>query len=207
MTIKMGATTAAAANKASRLGMTVMKSSGWKIALAVLAAALVGTSRTSWATTFDPPQSFDLGYNMSAAPFNNPAGLVYTDWHVFLSFPDGQTFTTPGNIDLQVYDSGSKLIGQFLNQPLPLNINLIGLGINSHLSSSTTDPIGMITVTLDAGAHFENLNLNGSSAFLSVAPATTPLPAALPLFATGLGAMGLLGWRRKRKNAAAIAAA
>jgi len=33
-----------------------------------------------------------------------------------------------------------------------------------------------------------------------------PLPAALPLFATGLGALGLLGWRRKRKNAAAIAA-
>jgi hypothetical protein len=30
------------------------------------------------------------------------------------------------------------------------------------------------------------------------APAT-PLPAALPLFATGLGALGLLGWRRKRK--------
>ena len=26
----------------------------------------------------------------------------------------------------------------------------------------------------------------------------TPLPAALPLFATGIGAMGLLGWRRKR---------
>jgi hypothetical protein len=28
---------------------------------------------------------------------------------------------------------------------------------------------------------------------------TTPLPGALPLFATGLGALGLLGWRRKRK--------
>ena len=27
----------------------------------------------------------------------------------------------------------------------------------------------------------------------------TPLPAALPLFASGLGALGLLGWRRKRK--------
>jgi hypothetical protein len=37
--------------------------------------------------------------------------------------------------------------------------------------------------------------------------ASTPLPAVLPLFATGLGALGLLGWRRKRKNAAAIAAA
>jgi hypothetical protein len=31
-----------------------------------------------------------------------------------------------------------------------------------------------------------------------------PLPAALPLFATGLGAMGLLGWRRKRKVSAAV---
>ena len=30
----------------------------------------------------------------------------------------------------------------------------------------------------------------------------TPLPAALPLFATGLGALGLLGWRSKRKAAA-----
>lgn len=29
-----------------------------------------------------------------------------------------------------------------------------------------------------------------------------PLPAALPLFATGLDALGLLGWRRKRKVAA-----
>ena len=29
--------------------------------------------------------------------------------------------------------------------------------------------------------------------------AVTPLPGALPLLATGLGALGLLGWRRKRK--------
>jgi hypothetical protein len=32
---------------------------------------------------------------------------------------------------------------------------------------------------------------------------TTPLPAALPLFASvGLGALGLIGWRRKRKQIA-----
>lgn len=31
----------------------------------------------------------------------------------------------------------------------------------------------------------------------------TPLPAALPLFASGLGALGLFGWRRKRKAQAA----
>lgn len=31
---------------------------------------------------------------------------------------------------------------------------------------------------------------------------TTPLPATLPLFATGLGALGLMAWRRKHKVAA-----
>ena len=35
-----------------------------------------------------------------------------------------------------------------------------------------------------------------------VSTTTTPLPTALPLFATGLGALGLLGRRRKRKQTA-----
>ena len=33
----------------------------------------------------------------------------------------------------------------------------------------------------------------------------TPLPGALPLFVTGLGALGLLGWRRKWKASASAA--
>ena len=37
-----------------------------------------------------------------------------------------------------------------------------------------------------------------------VSDGATPLPAALPLFAVGLGALGLLGWRRKRKQALSI---
>jgi len=35
---------------------------------------------------------------------------------------------------------------------------------------------------------------------IGIVGVVTPLPAALPLFVTGLGALGLLGWRRKRKN-------
>ena len=33
----------------------------------------------------------------------------------------------------------------------------------------------------------------------TVVDGTTPVPASLPLFVTGLGALGFLGWRRKRK--------
>ena len=41
-------------------------------------------------------------------------------------------------------------------------------------------------------ANFDNFNI-------TINPNPVPLPGALPLFATGLGALGLLGWRRKRK--------
>ena len=40
----------------------------------------------------------------------------------------------------------------------------------------------------------------------TVSVSATPLPATLPLFATGLGLVGLLGWHRKRKAAALSAA-
>jgi len=39
----------------------------------------------------------------------------------------------------------------------------------------------------------------GACAELTFETNVTPLPAALPLFTTGLGALGLLGWCRKRK--------
>ena len=45
--------------------------------------------------------------------------------------------------------------------------------------------------------------LGGPVTFSPVTSAT-PLSAALPLFATGLGALGLLGWRRKRKSRASL---
>ena len=66
-------------------------------------------------------------------------------------------------------------------------------------------------VSLTGGAFCSLSNACSSSTTETFGPnfetAATPLPAALPLFASGLGAMGLFGWRRKRKNAAARAAA
>jgi hypothetical protein len=68
-----------------------------------------------------------------------------------------------------------------------LTANLLAVNINS--ASFTCGACG-------------NYFVQGTS---GEAVAETPLPAALPLFASGLGALGLLGWRRKRKASAAIA--
>ena len=46
-----------------------------------------------------------------------------------------------------------------------------------------------------------NFTLNDD--VFAAAGAETPLPGALPLFTSGLGALGLLVWRRKRKATAA----
>jgi hypothetical protein len=56
----------------------------------------------------------------------------------------------------------------------------------------------------DAGNQLSDFNyFDDTFVFTNVTAANTPLPAALPLFATGCGGLGLLGWRRARKIAAA----
>jgi hypothetical protein len=78
-----------------------------------------------------------------------------------------------------------------------------GTGTESFLlvtSSNTANVGGSYIGTIDTIGTLVDV---GGGIFGLAAP--TPIPAALPLFATGLGAVGLLGWRRKRK-AAAVAA-
>jgi len=57
---------------------------------------------------------------------------------------------------------------------------------------------------LDGGLSDSNGQVaDGPGSPVTFTLATTPLPAALSLFATGLGGLGLFGWRRKRKQIAA----
>src|SRR5262249_37772841 len=78
--------------------------------------------------------------------------------------------------------------------PIPFAINAIFLTQGMNLDF-VIDSLGE-----------QSNDIVGLQAEISEAsPPAVPLPAALPLFATGLGVLGLLGWRRKRKASLATA--
>jgi fibro-slime domain-containing protein len=81
-------------------------------------------------------------------------------------------------------------------------------GIHDQTTVSFTTgllSLGNHTITLFYADRNENhAILNFSVATQNVGiDAQTPLPGALPLFVSGLGALGVMGWRRKKKAATA----
>jgi hypothetical protein len=89
------------------------------------------------------------------------------------------------------------------------NFGLLGVPVGytsgSPLSDTMTfDDATFASLGLTPGTYVYSWNPTADPS-LTVQIGATPLPAALPLFASGLGALGLFSWRRKRKNTAAIA--
>jgi hypothetical protein len=102
-------------------------------------------------------------------------------------------FSSPSAADAYLY---------FESNGLPVTFLCFGGGgAGGYSGNCASAQPGNVEAIEDQGGSIQSTLLSGTQPI-----ATTPLPAALPLFATGLGALGLLGWRRKRK-AAALAAA
>jgi hypothetical protein len=82
-----------------------------------------------------------------------------------------------------------------------------GAGNNpGQLASSSADLSHTGTLLIDVLTSNASLTFLSGHNYSSAAASATPLPAALPLFAGGLGVIGLLARRRKRKASAALAA-
>lgn len=108
------------------------------------------------------------------------------------------------------YDTPALLYGNNVAPPNSVfetnaTLNALFLGVN--LTPVVSDKFRAVFVQYGIAQCCESgpriAELDGFNTYLTQAsiPAV-PIPAALPLFATGLGALGLLGWRRKRKQAA-----
>lgn len=63
------------------------------------------------------------------------------------------------------------------------------------------DPGGITSISITTGGSIEVDHVQYGAAAVSA----TPLPAALPLFASGVGGLGILHWRRKKKAARTVA--
>jgi hypothetical protein len=81
--------------------------------------------------------------------------------------------------------------GTFITAPAS-SVPAVELGF-ADLLSGGPDVIKSVTFFFPTGL------ADATSVSGSATPAVTPLPAALPLYATGLGALALLRWRRKRR--------
>jgi hypothetical protein len=125
-----------------------------------------------------------LGTNVgvaTAVPTFPPVG-------VSLGFPLN---VTSGSFTSGVYD---------LTQPLIYNPAFI------TLKGSIAAAEAALIAGLEGGMTYFNIHtMNFPGGEIRGQLNAVPLPTALPLFATGLGALGLLSWRRKKK-AAALAA-
>ena len=121
---------------------------------------------------------FDI-YNTFTGPGSFGSGGA-----TFANMSSGSAFTLEPNVDVigvpHLYVSGSALSD------------------SATYNSTTLTMLGLTPGTYvwnwGSGAHADNVTLQ-------IGPVVTPLPTALPLFASGLVGLGLLGWRRKKSAA------
>ena len=178
-------------------------------ALALLGAVCAPLAAANAATlTGDTIHGFYLSPN---------TGTVNVDLGTFTAPGGGQVFNPP---ELSYTVSGTQItITNLLDVPVAFNpasfngFEFVDVstdpGINGiTLDPSTTAPVNISVATFTSNSVF--LNFQGQTwdahtaavfdlQFGSVS--SVPVPAALPLFATGLAGLGLLGWRRKKKAA------
>jgi hypothetical protein len=153
------------------------------------------------------------GQSIRNTPFGSPDGLFgynTTSGGANFAFVNGGsvtfTFATPISA-FGAYISGLQLDGETItfNDGTSRTIAIPNLGSGVEFVGFTDVGALITSLKVDTtSATFPSGDFIGIDDVRYVATGTVssvPLPGALPLFATGLGALGLLGWRRKKTAA------
>ncbi len=163
-------------------------------------------------------QSFSVASTFAVGPFTGAFGSMgagYLGTGHSLTYQTSVDFTLNGGSPFLISLLDSSFIGFGFDTAtfeIRVNDNLFVSQFFDELISAQSffsfDPISVVLLAglNDVKISFSQTMSDGEGfsfdyGVLSVD--STPIPATLPLFATGLGAMGLLGWRRKRKAQAA----
>ena len=175
------------------------------LALLLLVSVMVPThsaKATFVNSGFKIVQQYDFSADATAPPY--VGGLVS------LGFPGPDSFGAGDSWQLNLFDSANALVFQMFGLPIWGTFSSIGVGFT--FPAATNDTIFTYELVMLTGSMDINFSLflrTASNSFTSsgklsenvvpVGGAVIPLPAALPLFGTGLGILGFLGWRRRRK--------
>jgi hypothetical protein len=126
--------------------------------------------------------------------------LTITGTQTGISSPGPLSTTTTDTYNGLIGSPGPVTFEQIVNGAT-LNSTMLGpaagtlTAIFNNSTGTITSDQQIITATFTAASQ----DLEATMEF--TATSVVPLPAALPLFATGLAGLGLLGWRRKKAAA------
>jgi hypothetical protein len=176
-------------------------------AAAVAAIGVSEAAESIFASITIVGQDYDNG--IANADIYSYPNLTNTLTFAYVNPATNSTTTGPPTTSVSYYEWTGGPIAFTPSGSVDLSSGWTLLGTSSAVDfsfSTTLTPIEAVILSVPIGAGGPIVipgvgGYNVAEDFV-VAFRTTPLPAALPLFVTGLGALGLLGWRRKRKAAA-----
>jgi hypothetical protein len=146
------------------------------------------------------PQFISVTANQGA-DFNETNAPLTATFTFTLPTPTGTTTDSGTITGAQVNGRGANGTLSITWQPQPVEFDFTdGTKLDVTLGDLLVACTGNNCLT--GTYHMTGTFLALSGPGEEIGPAATPLPAALPLFVSGLGGFGLLAWRRKRKNGA-----
>jgi len=126
---------------------------------------------------------------LAAALSNAPGGQIVTP--TAFSFSDGVQTISDATATMASFEFETDILGNIIGWAV--NLTAASGGIETQNEGGTaTDSVYAI------GGQGQNMDEAGTWTVVT----TTPIPATLPLLASGLGAMGLLGWRKRARQQA-----
>jgi hypothetical protein len=163
----------------------------------VLCGLLLIGSGQAHAVTYDINATGSLGGIVTGTVTVNDAGTSITAENVSVTEPSNPAQSTS-------FTSTCPSCGVAFGDSSELRIDLIANGSSTNLNLYIILATGQLDTTGLMSAYYGSSGFTDylSGTATAEAVSATPLPAALPLYATGLGALVLLRWRRKRKAAA-----
>jgi len=144
---------------------------------------MVGTTVSAEIGTFNPDSTNDFNESLRVTAFPGASSSFLAP-----TAAAGAPFSLPFDITASYVLENVLVGGSFT----------LAFGLTSFVSIGEIDSLntGHISFVLPEGVFLRSAL--GGEFGERADPSAVPLPAALPLFATGLGAFGLVAWRRRR---------